>query len=161
MDLEPVPAVANSADATAAAKPVRAVVTMRLLAPDATGIPVRCVVRYEPADPYAVHLVFHTDALDGEAVHWSFARELLAAGLAEPTGVGDVRIWPWTTLAGDSVALALSSPDGQAVLEAPREPMARFLDAAYAAVPAGSETQAPRSTRTGWFGGDQDAASGR
>ena len=160
MDLEPVPAVANSADATAAAKPVRAVVTMRLLAPDATGIPVRCVVRYEPPDPYAVHLVFHTDALDGEPVHWSFARDLLAAGLAAPTGVGDVRIWPWTTLAGDSVALALSSPDGQAVLEAPREPLARFLDAAYAAVPTGTETK-HLGDLDRWFGGGQDAASGR
>ena len=28
----------------------------------------------------------------GEAVSWSFARELLVAGLDEPAGIGDVRV---------------------------------------------------------------------
>jgi hypothetical protein len=157
VELEPGPA-----DTVAAPKAARAVVTMRLLAPDATGIPVRCVLRYEPADPYAVHLVFHTDGPEGEAIHWSFARDLLAAGLSTPSGVGDVRVWPWTTLAGESIALALSSPDGQAVLEAPREPVSRFLDVAYAAVPAGAESRHLGDLEA-WFrgGGGQGAPSGR
>lgn len=157
MELEPTP---GAADTAAAPRPVRAVVVMRLLAPDATGIPVRCVLHYEPSDPYAVHLVFHTDAPDGEPVHWSFARELLLTGLATPSGVGDVRIWPWTTLAGESVALALSSPDGQAVLESPREPLGRFLDAAHASVPAGSEAKYLGDLDR-WWSDDQGAGSGR
>ena len=36
------------------------------------------VLGYDPADPYAVTVTFHTAALD---VVWIFARELLARGL--------------------------------------------------------------------------------
>jgi Streptomyces sporulation and cell division protein, SsgA len=134
MEGEPVPA----AERVRAAVVERETV-LRLLAPDATGIPVRCGLTYDPDDPYAVHLLFHLDARDGEAIGWSFARELLAAGLEEPSGMGDVRIWPWTTPDGESVALALSSPDGQAVFEAPRTPLVQFLHASYATVPPGRE----------------------
>ncbi len=97
---------------------------------------------YDPADPYAVHLAFHLDARGGgETVAWSFARDLLAAGLHQPSGLGDVRIWPWTGPEGETIALALSSPDGQALIEAPRSPLAGFLEAAYGSVPAGREAQ--------------------
>jgi hypothetical protein len=157
MEGEPVPAV----EQTGAAERVRAAVVetetvLRLLAPDATGIPVRCGLTYDPDDPYAVHLLFHLDARDGDEIGWSFARDLLAVGLEEPSGMGDVRIWPWTTPDGESVALALSSPDGQAVFEVPRAPLARFLDAAYTTVPAGREGDRLDDPDT-WLSGQGDS----
>ena len=58
--------------------------SLRLVAPDATALPVRASLRYDPADPYAVHVLFHAESAGGEAVSWSFERELLdpAAHLA-------------------------------------------------------------------------------
>src|SRR5262245_27236123 len=94
--------------------------SLRLVAPDATALPVRASLRYDPADPYAVQVIFHAESAGGEAVSWSFARELLVTGLDEPAGIGDVRVWPWATPRGDFVALALSSPDGNALFEVPR-----------------------------------------
>src|SRR5690606_4237851 len=76
----------------------------------------------------------------GETVSWSFARELLVTGLDEPAGIGDVRVWPWTTPRGDFVALALSSPDGNALFEVPRSVLVRFLRRTYVVVPRGQET---------------------
>ena len=55
--------------------------SLRLVAPDATALPVRASLRYDPADPYAVHVLFHAESAGGEAVSWSFARELLVTGL--------------------------------------------------------------------------------
>lgn len=114
--------------------------SLRLVAPDATALPVRANLRYDPADPYAVHVLFHAESAGGEAVGWSFARELLVAGLDEPAGIGDVRVWPWATPRGDFVALALSSPDGNALFEVPRNVLVRFLRRTYVVVPRGRET---------------------
>jgi hypothetical protein len=112
---------------------------MRFVAPDFTTINVRASMRFDQDDPYAVHVVFHPGNPDAEQVSWSFARELLAAGLVEPSGIGDVRVWPWSTPRGDSIALALSSPDGNALFELSRSLVARFLRRSYALVPKGKE----------------------
>jgi hypothetical protein len=113
--------------------------SLRLVAPDATTLPVRASLRYDPADPYAVHMVFYGESA-AEAVGWSFARELLVAGLDEPAGIGDVRVWPWATPQADLVALALSSPEGNALFEVPRDVLVRFLSCTYMVVPRGEET---------------------
>jgi hypothetical protein len=115
--------------------------SLRLVAPDATSLPVRASLRYDPADPYAVHVLFHAESAGGEAVSWSFARELLMTGLDEPAGMGDVRVWPWNNPRGDFVALALSSPDGNALFEVPRSVLVRFLRRTYVVVPRGKETE--------------------
>ncbi|GIM86444.1 SsgA family sporulation/cell division regulator [Salinispora arenicola] len=115
--------------------------SLRLVAPDATALPVRASLRYDPADPYAVHVLFHAESAGGEAVSWSFARELLVAGLDEPAGIGDVRVWPWATPRGDFVALALSSPDGNALFEVPRSVLVRFLRRTYVVVARGREAE--------------------
>src|SRR3712207_7533550 len=75
------------------------------------------------------------------SVSWSFARELLVTGLDEPAGIGDVRVWPWATPRGDFVALALSSPDGNALFEVPRSVLVRFLRRTYVVVPRGRESE--------------------
>lgn len=126
---------------------------LRLLTPDATGMPVRCGLHYDPADPYAVQVRFHLGRRSVEMVSWSFARELLAAGLEGPSGLGDVRIWPWHTSHGDSVAMALTSPDGQALLEAPRATLAAFLQDTYDAVPAGRESERLDLDADAWLSG--------
>jgi hypothetical protein len=113
---------------------------MRLVAPDFATVSVRASLRYDPDDPYAVCVMFHPDGTDADQVAWSFSRELLAKGLEEPTGIGDVRVWPWTTPRGESVALALSSPDGNALFEINRGVVQRFLRRAYSLVPRGRES---------------------
>ncbi|HZE41442.1 MAG TPA: SsgA family sporulation/cell division regulator [Stackebrandtia sp.] len=113
--------------------------TMRFVAPDFTTINVRASLRYDAEDPYAVHVMFHPGNPDAEEVSWSFARELLASGMVEPTGMGDVRVWPWTTARGEAIALALSSPDGNALFEVSRSQVARFLRRSYTLVPKGKE----------------------
>ena len=50
------------------------------------------------------------------------------------------RVWPWATPRGDFVALALSSPDGNALFEVPRSVLVRFLRRTYVVVPRGRET---------------------
>lgn len=115
--------------------------SLRLVTPDATGLPVRASLRFDPEDPYAVHVLFHTESVGGDPVGWSFARDLLVTGLDEPAGIGDVRVWPWNSSRGDFVALALSSPDGNALFEVPRSVLVRFLRRTYVAVPRGRESE--------------------
>lgn len=92
---------------------VEAEMMLRSAAPD--PLPVHARFRYDPADPYAVQATFHTEA-EPQTVTWTFARELLATGLDQPAGLGDVQVWPspWATPYGDLIILALCSPDGQA-----------------------------------------------
>ncbi|PWU56232.1 SsgA family sporulation/cell division regulator [Micromonospora sp. S4605] len=114
--------------------------SLRLVAPDATTVPVRASLRYDPADPYNVHVFFHMESA-GEAVIWAFARELIVAGLDEAVDSANIRIYPWATPRGDFVALALSSPDGNALFEVPRSVLVRFLRRTFVLVPRGSESE--------------------
>jgi hypothetical protein len=56
-----------------------------------------------------------------------------------PCGHGDVRVWP-TKVGGRSVVLmALSSPDGDALLEAPAAQVSAWLERTLRVVPPGTE----------------------
>lgn len=119
---------------------IQAEIDLRLVAPEGNSVPVRATLRYQPADPYAVHVVFHAGIEDPAAdVSWAFSRDLLAEGMLRPSGIGDVRVWPWEGSNVDSVALALSSPDGQALFEASRVIVEGFLERTYREVPLGTE----------------------
>lgn len=109
---------------------------LRLVVAGESATPVPVDLQYSAGDPFAVHATFHTA---GEAVSWVFARELLSDGLRAPAGEGDVRVWPSRRYGADVVLLSLSSPDGQALLEAHADEMAEFLQRTYTAVPAGAE----------------------
>lgn len=86
--------------------------------------------------PYAVGLIF-----PGELeVCWLVARDLLAAGLLGPSGLGDVSVFPDLYDPG-FVELVLSSPDGSVGLRMPVHRLATFLDATWRHVPAGAEAQ--------------------
>ncbi|MFE7961234.1 SsgA family sporulation/cell division regulator [Streptomyces sp. NPDC057413] len=108
----------------------------RLILSSESSLPVRASLRYDTADPYAVHAAFHTGA--EEAVEWVFARELLTAGLHRPAGIGDIRVWPCRSRGLDVVCIALTSQEGEALLHAPRV-LEGFLERTAAAVPPGAE----------------------
>ncbi|RFU82386.1 SsgA family sporulation/cell division regulator [Streptomyces triticagri] len=101
------------------------------------SIPVPARLAYRASDPYAVHITFHIGS--EQPVNWTFARELLVEGVFRPCGHGDVRIWP-TKVDGRSVVLmALTSPDGDALLEAPAAIVSAWLERTLRVVPPGTE----------------------
>ncbi|ONI83166.1 sporulation protein SsgA [Actinosynnema sp. ALI-1.44] len=89
---------------------------------------------YDTRDPYAVTAEFHTGK---GAVHWVFARSLLADGLIATAGLGDLRITPAADPA--LVVFELSAPGGTAILEAAADDLADFLDRTYERIPPSQE----------------------
>lgn len=117
---------------------VRADAVSTLLVPDGPGVPVPTQFGYRRVDPYAVHVCFDTGAK--ARVIWTFARELLAEGMRQPIGLGDVNLAPVRGPAGTGrLRLRLSSPTGEATFELPRHDVARFLRATFTLVPPGAE----------------------
>ena len=49
-------------------------------------------LHFEPSDPMAVTLEINTRSQG--TIPWSFARDLLANGIFEPSGAGAVQVWP-------------------------------------------------------------------
>ncbi|MEG8277726.1 SsgA family sporulation/cell division regulator [Streptomyces sp. AHA2] len=94
---------------------------------------------YLTGDPYAVHVTFHVDR--EQPVHWTFARDLLVEGVFRPCGQGDVRVWPTKAQGRDVVLMALSSPDGDALLEAPAAQVSAWLERTLRVVPPGTESE--------------------
>ncbi|MGF1431720.1 SsgA family sporulation/cell division regulator [Kitasatospora sp. LaBMicrA B282] len=101
------------------------------------SIPVPARFSYGSHDPFAVHITFHLDT--GAPVTWVFARELLVEGTFRACGQGDVRIWPTRAGRHSVLCFALTSPGGDALLEAPLPAVAAWLERAHRLVPPGSE----------------------
>ncbi len=92
---------------------------------------------YNPADPFAVSILF-TD--EPAPVRWTFARELLIEGFYEPTGDGDVHVWPCLNSEGSAVViLELSSPSGEVLVQISSRELSNFIHQMVAMVPPGSE----------------------
>lgn len=123
---------------SAAPVEVRAVFDV-LAGTDVQTGPLPVLMRYDPGDPHAVTMLFGPD--DAEPVEWLFARDLLAEVVASQpgamVGAGDVRMW--VRRGGERVAVALSSPDGDCVLEGPLHRLAYFVRRTFLAVPRGRE----------------------
>lgn len=101
------------------------------------GVPTSMV--YDRQDPYAVALVFHTIEED---VTWFLARDLLLAGIGDPAGDGDVRIWPAVAPdLGAAVVVRLQAPGGRLVLRLGMAELDDFLDRTLALVPLGTESE--------------------
>ncbi|MGW6392075.1 SsgA family sporulation/cell division regulator [Streptomyces sp. NPDC055103] len=112
---------------------------LKLVLSPERAVPVPARLAYRTDDPYAVHITFHVGS--DHPVNWTFARELLVEGVFRACGHGDVRIWP-TKVEGRSVVLmALSSPDGDALLEAPSAQVSAWLERTLLAVPPGTESE--------------------
>ncbi|WP_051899307.1 SsgA family sporulation/cell division regulator [Sciscionella sediminilitoris] len=95
--------------------------------PDGTSLPIVVDLAYYERDPWAIHLEFRAA---GGRVAWRFDRELLAAGLCEPSGEGDVSIQP---LADEMmVVLGMASPEGEARFLADTRELTSFVEQTYA-----------------------------
>ncbi|MFE4373570.1 SsgA family sporulation/cell division regulator [Streptomyces sp. NPDC056835] len=103
------------------------------------SIPVPARLVYRTDDPYAVHITFHIGS--DNPVNWTFARELLVEGVFRPCGHGDVRIWPTKVDGRTVLCVALSSPDGDALLEAPCAAVSAWLERTLRIVPPGTESE--------------------
>lgn len=110
---------------------------LRLVLSPERSIPVPAKLAYRGDDPYAVHITFHVNS--DRPVHWTFARELLVEGVFRPCGHGDVRVWPTKVSGRGVVLMALSSPDGDALLEAPAAAVSAWLERTLRLVPPGAE----------------------
>ncbi|MGW4820803.1 SsgA family sporulation/cell division regulator [Streptomyces sp. NPDC004227] len=94
-------------------------------------------LHYDRRDPFAVRMTFPAPAtLEGVDVCWLFARDLLAAGLREPEGDGDVRVRPYGF---DRTVLEFHAPEGTAVVHVRSGEIRRFLEATSELVPLGLE----------------------
>lgn len=94
---------------------------------------------YEASDPFAISM--HIDVPTGVVV-WTFARELLAEGLYEPTGAGDVQTWPCLSSSGEAVIIIeLTSPDGTAMLQTLSRDVQAFVAETFELVADGQEAR--------------------
>ncbi len=114
-------------------------VAMRLVVDGDADVLVPTTLGYDATAPFAVSAVFHT--CEGDVV-WVFGRDLLADGVGDVVGEGDVTVWPSQNRGRRVVCIALSSPSGDALLEADRRDVSAFLRSAFAVVPRGAEMEA-------------------
>ena len=113
-------------------------VTLELIDPTGAVTPIEAELQYDPGDPYAVTTVFMTGT---SQVRWTFGRELLLEGLYEPSGDGDVHVWPCLDSDGRAVVIIeLCSPDGEALVQARTGDLNTFVDRMCRAVVPGTES---------------------
>jgi hypothetical protein len=127
--------VGQTAGRTAAA--VTRVVTLELIDSAGASTPLETELSYNPRDPFAMTATFLTVA--GQ-VRWTFGRDLLIGGLYEPTGDGDVHVWPCLDSQAHSVVIIeLCSPDGEALVQARTADINAFVEQMTTVVPQGEE----------------------
>jgi hypothetical protein len=129
---------------------VSAELSLGLVGPEHTIVPLMASLHYTCQDPYAVKMAFHVGT--DEPVEWTLARDLLAAALHSREGVGDVQAWPSAapadpvpedgTVAGSGILnISMTSPFGHAQFEAPAAAVATFLHRTFRIVPVGQESR--------------------
>jgi sporulation and cell division protein SsgA len=97
-------------------------------------------LRYDPADPFAVSLAIGTEC--GDPVVWTFARDLLSAGVGSPQGEGDITVEPdfASDLDSDERMLRITlATDCLATMLVPAAQVVEFLVESFTVVPTGSE----------------------
>ncbi|WP_410658466.1 SsgA family sporulation/cell division regulator [Amycolatopsis sp. lyj-112] len=104
-----------------------------------SSTPVLSRLSYHADEPFAVTVAFRTER--GRWVEWTFARELLAAGLTDPAGLGDVRVRPDLSDDEAMLTLEIESPDGYASFELEREDVESFLGSTFELVQLGCESE--------------------
>ncbi|MCJ1679005.1 SsgA family sporulation/cell division regulator [Streptomyces sp. APSN-46.1] len=124
-------ATAENAPATATAAVVEERVRGRVITDDPLYRAIPVALRFTPAEPLAVRVVFPADlSPEGTENEWVFPRALLEAGLQAPSGTGDVRVWPCGRV---QAVVEFHSPEGVAVLQFDIKSLRRFLRLTYAA----------------------------
>ena len=113
-------------------------VELELVDPQGEAASIESDLVFDPSDPYAVTMVFRTVVPE---VRWTFGRELLVGGRFEPTGDGDVHVWPCLSPEGAAVViLELSSPSGEVLVQVHSRRLCAFIDQIVTMVPRGSES---------------------
>lgn len=124
--------------------PVTAMVDGKLLAQGAVR-PAQARLEYSETDPWAVWARFRAGAPGDPAAvdfEWAFARDLLSAGLHVQSGQGAVRVRPWVLPRRRRVVvIEMFTPTGPAGFTTPAAGVKRFLKAARALVPPGTEAR--------------------
>ena len=112
--------------------------TLELIDQSGAVTPINAELHYDPRDPYAVTTVFITATT---SVRWTFGRQLLSDGLYEPSGDGDVHVWPCLDSEGRAVVIIeLCSPDGEALVQARTTDLSSFVERMGRAVQPGEES---------------------
>jgi len=124
---------------------ISAELSLGLVGPEHTIVPLMASLSYRCADPYAVQMAFEVGT--DEPVKWILARDLLAAALHGSEGLGDVRAWPTAASCDPDAAaeqqilnIAMSSPYGQAQFEVSARAIEEFLQRTYQLVATGQES---------------------
>jgi Streptomyces sporulation and cell division protein, SsgA len=121
-----------------AARIVTQSTTVELLDQSGFALPLETDFQYDARDPYAAVVTFNTER---GHITWSFGRDLLIGGLHEPTGDGDVHVWPCLDSARRPVVMIeLTSVDGCALVQAPIDDVRCFIDRSIALVAPGTES---------------------
>jgi Streptomyces sporulation and cell division protein, SsgA len=117
---------------------VRCPVILELVSARGAPLPAQGELRFAGSDPYAVALALQT--LHSREVVWRFSRALLAQGLIEAAGEGDVRLRPLDTQApGGIVEIELRSPGGGVVFRASHPDLRRYLTRTQEFIAFGAE----------------------
>ena len=104
---------------------------------EGTSTPLAASFEFSTTDPYAVSILFQGEPTP---VRWTFARDLLIEGFYEPTGDGDVHVWPCLSAEGNAVViLELNSPSGEVLIQVSSRAVSTFIHQMLALVPQGSE----------------------
>ena len=110
---------------------------MEFVDTEGTSTPLQASFEYTTADPYAVSILFKGEPVP---VRWTFARDLLIEGFYEPTGDGDVHVWPCLSAEGRAVViLELNSPSGEVLIQVSSRQLSTFIHQMVSVVPQGTE----------------------
>jgi hypothetical protein len=121
-----------------AARVLSADLTFQCLDSRGRNVDLPAAFGYDASDPWAVRITFGRPA---EQVTWVVGRELLIQGLTDPSGEGDVQIWPSIDEYGRAaVVIEFRSPDGRLVTQLRTHELYRFLSRTQAVVPSGTES---------------------
>ncbi len=122
---------------TEAAQAITEDIQMEFVDDEGTSTPLAASFEFDPADPFAVSVLFKAEPVP---VRWTFARDLLVEGFYEPTGDGDVHVWPCLSAEGSAVViLELNSPSGEVLVQVSSRAVSNFVRHMLAVVPQGAE----------------------
>lgn len=101
-------------------------------------VPLEAEFRYTADEPLSVSVELHTQ--EGHAVAWLISRDLLYDGTREPSGMGDVRLWPSVTNACPVVCMRLERRGMSVLLEMDLRQLKQWLLETFGLVHRGTET---------------------
>ncbi|MFF2996618.1 SsgA family sporulation/cell division regulator [Streptomyces sp. NPDC057950] len=108
----------------------------RILGPS-VRIPLGASFHYTEADPLAVRVELHTP--EGPVVRWAVSRDLLYDGTEEPSGMGDVRLWPSLAQSHRVVCMRLEAGGLSCLFEIDLRRLQDWLVETFAMVHPGTE----------------------